>query len=144
MNLGLRGRLALDTSALIELVFSTKSGLKLKEAMRDLSVEAFTTELHITELRYILCRRVGFEKSGERVGKLLASGYISVGEISSLIAEASKIKCERAISLADCFCLALAKVNFCIAVFAKRENELAEEMQKSPIDAEILFLDDFR
>jgi len=139
----LRGRLALDTSALIELIFSTKSGLKLKEAMKDLSVEASTTELHVAELRYILCRRLGLVSSKERVDKLLASGYVTVEETSPLILDASEYKCKRAISLADCFCLALAKKSFGGAVFARRESDLSREMTKEQFDVEIIFLEDY-
>ena len=50
-----------------------------------------------------------------------------------LIVEASEIICERVISLFDCFCLASAKANFCVAVFAKRENMLVAKMQKGPL-----------
>ena len=140
----LSGQYALDTSALIELMFSTTPGLKLKEAMKDTSVEASTTEIHIAELRYILCRRLGPVNSNECVDKLLASGYVAVEETSSLILEASKIKCERAISLADCFCLALAKKLFCRALFARREIDLAKEMKKKPFEIETRFLEDYR
>ena len=71
-------------------------------------VEAYTTELAITELRYVLCRKLGWQQSKERVNNLLASGYFKVEDTSQLINEAAKIKCQRAISLPDCFILALA------------------------------------
>lgn len=143
MRRGLSGRLALDASTLIELIFSTLAGLKLKEAMRDGLIEAHTTELSIAELRYVLCRKLGLKESDGRVSKLLASGYIIVEDTPPLIMGASKYKCERAISLADCFCLALAHELFCGALFARRENDLVREMQKKPFDVEILFLEDF-
>lgn len=139
----LRGRLALDTSAMIELLHSTKAGLKLKEAIKSLSIDPLTTELHVAELRYILCRRLGLESSKERVDKLLASGYVTVEETSPLILDASTYKCKRAISLADCFCLALAKKSFGGAVFARRESDLATEMTKEQFDVEIFFLEDY-
>jgi len=143
MKKDLSGRLALDTSALIDLVFSTTTGLKLKRALKDGSVEAYTTEIHIAELRYILCRKIGLMGSNEKVDKLLASGYITVEDILPLILDASKYKCERAISLADCFCLALAHKYFYSAVFARREKDLVTEMQKKLFDVGILFLEDY-
>jgi predicted nucleic acid-binding protein len=143
MRRDLKGRLSLDTSTLIELLYSTKVGLKLREAMKELLIDPLTTELHVAELRYILCRRLGTESSKEKVDKLLASGYITVEEMSSLILDASEYKCKRAISLADCFCLALAKKSFGGAIFARRESELVEEMTKEQFDVEIIFLEDY-
>lgn len=144
MKKGLSGRLALDTSALIDLTFLTPAGFKLKEALKGGLVEAYTTELSIAELRYILCRRLGLIESNERADKLLASGYISVEDTHLLINDASRYKCERAISLADCFCLALARKSFCRALFAKEEKDLVREMQRKPFDVEILFLEDYK
>lgn len=142
MRRGLSGRLALDTSALVELVFSTPIGVKLKDALKDGLVEACTAELSIAELRYVLCRRLGSAEASGRVDKLLASGFIVVEETSQLILEASRYKCERAVSLADCFCLALARKFSCSAVFARREIDLVTEMQRRPFDSEVLFLED--
>jgi hypothetical protein len=142
MKKDLSGRLVLDTSALIELVNSTTSGLKLKEALKAESVEAYTTELNITELRYILCRRIGPSKVDHIVDKLLASGYITVEDTQSLTREAAKYKCERSISLVDCFSLALADRSFATAVFARREKDLVAEMRRKPFNTEIVFLED--
>lgn len=143
MKKGLSGRLALDTSALIELIFASAGGLRLKEALKGGLVEGYTTEISITELRYILCRRLGLAESNERTDKLLASGYISIEDTLPIIKDTSRYKCERAISLADCFCLALTHKTACCALFAKREKDLITEMQKKPFDVEILFLKDY-
>ena len=50
-------------------------------------------------------------------------------------------KCERAISLPDCFILSLGKNKSLKALFAARERELAEEMMRRPFDVEIRFLE---
>jgi len=142
MKNDLSGRLALDTSAMIDLLFSTPAGLKLKEGLKEGVIEVHTTELHIAELRYILCRRLGLMESNEKVDRLLASGYIIVENMTLLVSDASKYKCERAISLADCFCLALARRYFYSAVFVRREKDLVTEIQKKPFDVAILFLED--
>jgi predicted nucleic acid-binding protein len=143
MKRGLSGKLALDTRALIELIFSSPTGLKLKEALKNERIKAYTTELHIAELRYILCRRLGPTESNGRVNNLLTSCYVGVERISHLCMEASKYKCERAISLADCFCLALAKRYTYTATFARRERDLIAEIQKEQFDVEISFLEDY-
>jgi len=144
MKRDLSGRLALDASALIELVFSTPAGLKLREALKNEAIEAYTTEIGIAELRYVLCRRLGPVESRERVDKLLASGYIAIEDTATLIDDASKYKCERALSLADCFTLALAYKDYCSALFARREDELIQEIKRSPLETDVLFLEDYR
>ena len=67
----LKGKLAIDTSALIELIYCDNLGQKLKKALETEIVDAYTTELAIAELRYILCRKLGWQQSEEGVNKLL-------------------------------------------------------------------------
>ena len=138
----LKGKLAIDTSALIELIYCDSLGQKLKKALETDMVEAYTTELAITELRYVLCRKLGLRQSKERVDKLLASGYFKVEDTSQLINEAAKIKCWRAISLPDCFILALAHKIGGNALFARQEKELADEIGKKPFAITLLFLEE--
>jgi predicted nucleic acid-binding protein len=138
----LKGKLAIDTSALIELIYCDSLGQKLKKALETDMVEAYTTELVITELRYVLCRKLGWRQSKERVDKLLASGYFNVEDTSQLINEAAKIKCQRAISLPDCFILALAHKIGGNALFARQEKELADEIGKKPFTITLLFLEE--
>jgi hypothetical protein len=65
------------------------------------------------------------------VNKLLAFGYITIEDMTPLILDASKYKCERAISLADCFCLALAHKFLYGALFARRESDLVRKCKES-------------
>jgi len=138
----LKGKLAIDTSALIELIYCDNLGQKLKKALENDMVEAYTTELAITELRYVLCRKLGWQQSKERVNKLLASGYFTVGDTAQLINEAAKIKCQRTISLPDCFILALAHKIAGNALFARQEQELTDEMGKKSFSFTLLFLEE--
>ncbi len=142
MREGLSGKLSLDTRALIELLYSTPAGTVLREKLKQGQVEASTTELNVAELRYVLCRKLGPKEAAERAEKLLASGYVAVENLSTLIVNASELKCQRAISLADCFCIALAHKNSSKALFATRERDLANEMRKEPFETEIVFLED--
>ena len=141
MKPDLKGKLAVDTSALIELIFCDEPGQKLKKALESDLVEAWTTELAVAELRYVLCRKLGWHQSTERVNKLLASGYIKVEDTLKLINHASKTKCKRAISLPDCFILALAHQIAGDALFARKEQDLTAEMQKEPFEVNIIFLE---
>jgi len=65
---------------------------------------------------------------------------LPVDSISTLIQAASVYKCERAISLADCFSLAQARWLNCAALFSRKEKDLLKEMAKRPFDVEIKFL----
>ncbi|MEM3788763.1 MAG: PIN domain-containing protein [Candidatus Bathyarchaeia archaeon] len=137
----LSGSLVLDTGALLELIYSTEKGLKLKDALKSEKVQANISELTLTELMYILCRKIGEKEAQDRVGYLLDSGYVILHEDSKLVELAAEYKCRRGISLADC--LALAKKISSPAIFARREDELLEEMSREPFDVKILFLEDF-
>ena len=137
----MKGKLAVDASALIELVYCEAQGQKLKQALENDLVEAWTTELALTELRYILCRKLGWSESSKRANKLLASGYFKVEDTLKLMNEAAKLKCCRAISLPDCFTIALAQEISGTALFARKEQDLTTEMQRKPFDIDVLFLD---
>jgi len=96
----------------------------------------------VAELFYILCRRKGREFAREAVEALLWSGYVRVGSSTELDVEAGRYKCERSVSLADCYVLAMAKLLGAAAVFARREHDLAREMSLRKFDVGVLFLED--
>ncbi|MFQ5871675.1 MAG: PIN domain-containing protein [Candidatus Geothermarchaeales archaeon] len=143
MKKELSGAFALDASALIELVHGTAEGTLLRDAMIDGLMTAKTHEMAMTELRYILCRNLGRDEAKERVEKLLASGYVTVEQTSELVEAAADYKCERAIALPDSFSIALGKLSNTQVLFAKREEDLAKEMEKDPFDIEIRFLQEY-
>jgi predicted nucleic acid-binding protein len=142
MKKELAGNLVFDTSSVLELLYSTKHGTKLKEVLKAEKVEGNISEVTVAETRYVLCRRLGSEEAQTRLKNLLDSGYIFVHEISKLIDHASDYKCRRRLSLVDCFTLALAKKIAAPALFARKEEELMKEMSSEPFDVEILFLED--
>ena len=142
MKQGLKGKLAIDASALIELIYCEAPGQKLKKALENDLVEAWTTELAIAELKYVLCRKIGWQESSERINKLFDSGYFQIEDTLTLTNEASQTKCKRAISLPDCFTLALAHKIAGKALFAKKEQDLTTEIKRKPFEVDIIFLDD--
>jgi predicted nucleic acid-binding protein len=112
------------------------------EGMLDNSVALMTHELAIVELRYILCRRLGKEVAWAKVEKVLGSGYIVVEDASGLMEAAASLKCERRVSLPDCFTLALADRMKIKALFASREAEIVREMENAPFRVELVFLEE--
>jgi len=66
---------------------------------------------------------------------------IQVYSTTDLAIQTGKIKCEKAISIVDCSCIAIAKPANAKAVFARKEKELAREIERKPFDVEITFLE---
>jgi predicted nucleic acid-binding protein len=119
-------------------------GVLFKDVLKSGVVEAFVSEVAVAELMYVICRKHGWAVSKKRVDDMLKSGYFHVEDFSFLVEDAARLKCERALSLADCFCLALASRSKCRALFVRREGDLLREMRKKPFDVEIVFLEDFK
>ena len=133
---------ACDASVLIDLLLSGPTKPLFEEIIAN-NVKLCTTELAITEAQYIVCRAIGVNLAETKIDNLLSSNACDVICISSLRAMASKIKCSRAISIAECFIMALASARGIPALFATRETELDEELKKSPFLSVIYFLDEF-
>jgi len=111
--------IVIDASVLIEMLYDTKIGRKAKKLLENSTT--YTTELAITETYYILCKELGSEEARDRINSLLDSGYIDVLSVEP--DKVGDIKCERTISLADSYVLALAEKINAVAVFARREKE---------------------
>jgi predicted nucleic acid-binding protein len=103
---------------------------------------AYCSRLTISELFYILCRRKGDKFASEALESLLKSGFISPISSDELDMQAGRYKCSRAISLADCYTLAVAKIFDVVALFAKREEDIRVESERQPFDVKLLFLED--
>ena len=142
MRRELAGSIALDTSALLELVYSTRAGLALKEALLEERVLGHVAEYNLIELEYVLCRRLGWEEAARRVNALASSGYVVVHETSRLASTVALLKCKHAIAVGDCFTLAVAKRIRGPALFARREEELARELQRGTLGVRVLFLEE--
>ena len=133
-----------DTGALVELLEPTsKIGEELKASMAEGSINAHVSEVSLAELYYVMCRRLRHERATSRYEDLRASNYLYVTETSSLTFLAGRYKCERSMSLADCFSLALGKHLRLPVLFRSREQELELELKKKPFDLQILFLEDY-
>lgn len=143
---GLRGNLTLDTSTVIEYLMGTDLGRIIKEYFETLKAEerVYCSLYTISEIFYVLCRVKGLEYAVEKINVILNSRVVEINNTVEMAIEAGRLKCERAISVGDCSCIATAKITRSRAVFAQREKELVNEMNKKPFDVEILFLTDIR
>jgi len=138
----IKGRMAFDTSILLEQLLSSKRGIIIKDYVVRGEIIPYITEVTLTETLYVLCRHIGWNRAKERVKLLVDSGFFIVEDLEHIREHAAQYKCKRRISLADCFTLGLAKYISAPALFAFKEKEIVEENSKEPFDVEIIFLDD--
>ncbi|MHA1283631.1 MAG: PIN domain-containing protein [Promethearchaeota archaeon] len=129
---------AIDSSCLIAIQTDEKMSEKLKELLNS-EWEGYCTEMAIVETYYILCRKTSFNIAKNKIESLIESNIIEIVEINDLVEIAVKLKCNRAISIADCFTIALAKFLNGKAIFFKKELELEKTMEIKPFDIEIIF-----
>ena len=141
MRRELRGDMAFDTGVFVEFFSGSAAGEAVYRALREERVSPLITELNLVELHYVLCRRVGFEEASEKVSALLESGCVQVVETGRVARRAARLKCERSISLPDCFTIALGEEMRVPALFARSEAELVRELERNPFEVPILFLD---
>lgn len=144
MRSGLRGYYAVDGGVLYEIATHSEIGDAFREAMKSGEVVASTHELALTEVFYLLCRRIGSDEAKRHVDSLIYSGLIDLVPTAELLETAAKTKCVRHIALADCYTLALAERHHLKALFLEREAELVREIDRVPFDVDLIFLVDER
>lgn len=140
MNSGLSGNIIFDTGPLLEIAIGSDLGSMAKTILQSESVNAVTNELNLGELRYLICRKVGEEKSEEIIKDLSQSGFLRVFSFAEFAGPASLLKCKRALAFPDCFPLAMGEEMKVPVLFANQEAELIKEMKKEPFKTEIFFL----
>jgi len=141
----LQGNLAVDTSAWIEYFLETELGKRLDSYLSSPQPKkVFVSLLTLSEIYYVLCR-AGGEKLAEECLETLSVIKDLVIDLSlDLAVKAGSLKCKRAISLADCTCIALAEKYGCQALFARKEKEIEEEMKRKPFKVRVVFLEEQR
>ncbi|HDM92378.1 MAG TPA: type II toxin-antitoxin system VapC family toxin, partial [Candidatus Korarchaeota archaeon] len=105
--------------------------------------EVYVAKIVLTETYYVVCRLSGRGVARDLLTSLRESGVIEVVGDDSLDVRAGDIKCARSISISDCYVIALAELVRGAAVFAKRERELEQELEREPFGVDIVFLDDY-
>ena len=81
----------------------------LRSAQRGV-IKALMTEINLGEVYYLTIRRIGLEPAKENLERLINLPIEIVSPDSELIRNAAEIKAQFAISSADCFAVATAKL----------------------------------
>jgi len=140
----LLGSVTLDTSAVVEYLMGTDLGRVIKEYLETLKLEekVYCSLYSISEIFCVLCRLKEPKYAEEKLNVMLSSRAVEVVNTREMALEAGRLRCERAISIGDCSCIATAKITGSRAVFARKEKELEDEVKKKSFDVEILTLAD--
>lgn len=133
-------RLSLDSSVLLAYLLGEKLGVRARTVLEDENRRIFLPHTALSEAYYVLCRKRGPKYADGVVSVFLDADYGEMLASTEIDMVAGKYKCERAISLADCYVLAAAKLKHATALFAKAESDLLEEMKRRTFDVEIDFL----
>lgn len=140
-SIELPNRLALDSSVFIAYFLGENIGQLVRDRILSSEKMLSCSHLALSETFYVLCREKSRAFAQESLEVLRKTNYAIVQESTGLDYLAAGHKCQRSISLADCYVLALAEANHGSAVFARRENDIVEEMKRKPFQVDIVFLD---
>jgi len=120
----------------------TELGQIVKEYFQTLKPEekVYCSLYSLSEIFYVLCRLQGLKYAMEKTNVILSTRIVEIENTKEMAIEVGRLKCERAVSIGDCSCIATAKITGSRAVFAQREKDLVNEIEKRPFDVEIIFL----
>ena len=136
-------RLSVDSGVVLAYYLGEKIGeIAREEILESTSRTVYHSRLCVSELFYVLCRRKGQRIAVDYTRAFLDSGRSLLRDSDEIDMTAGACKCERAISLADCYVIATAIRHHATAVFARRERDLEIEIKKKPFDVEVVFLED--
>ncbi len=140
---GLPEALSIDSGVVLAYLLGEELGEFVRsEILLHDGRKVYCNRFAVSELFYMLCRRRGQTFAREATEALLESGRLEFVSSDELDIRAGAYKCKRAISLADCYVLAVAKLSDAAATFAEREDDLKREMARAPFDVEMVFLED--
>lgn len=126
---------ALDSSAVIAYLQGEEGADLVDGILRDENEECFIHALNSCEVFYDLIRRSSIEEASEVFSNFLDTGVLIVEDMDfELWMMASALKSEHKLSLADCFCIALAyRVEGTILTSDHHEFEPIEGIIEPPI-----------
>lgn len=113
--------IVLDTGILIDLLEGKREAL-FNDIVNGLKL-AYVTRISLTELHYILCRKLGKYEASEILRNLMESNFVMPIDTMELYSIAAELKCRFSIALGDCFSLALGKSSNS-PVYMKHEKEI--------------------
>lgn len=135
-------KISIDSGVITAYFLGEALGKKAKSEIFVPEKNLFCNRLAVSELFYILCRRRGVSFARRSTEIFLKTRLATVIGTDELDLQAGAYKCGRTLSLADCYVLGLAKLQGATALFARREQDLDEEIRRKPFDVEIAFLED--
>lgn len=130
----------LDGGVLIALAVGEKSAQGLAEKIESEQGVFVCTELALSELTYILCRRVGWDIASKKADSLVQSATIHSIPAARLWRAAARLKCRAAIALSDCYTIAAAELVKASALFVQEEKELRQALTEGSIPPILTFL----
>ena len=138
-------RLSIDSGVILAYYLGEEIGAVARSEIFESSKKAlYHSRLCIAELFYVLCRRRGIKAANDYTHAHLDAGHSVLSDSEEIDIAAGAYKCERAISLADCYVIATAKSQTASAVFARHERDLDAEIKKRRFDVDILFLENLK
>lgn len=138
-------RISIDSGVILAYYLGEKIGaLARSEIFESAEKTIYHNRLCVAELFYVLCRRRGIKAATEYVHAFLDAGHSVLSDSDENDIVAGAYKCERAMSLADCYVIATAKSHSASAVFARHEKDLDAEIKRKRFDVEVLFLEDLK
>ncbi len=133
-------RLSVDSSVILVDLLGESNGELAHTVLEDRLKKLYFPHTAIAEAYYILCRRSGHEYAEHAIFTFLEGMFAEVVSSEELDQAAGRYKCERSISLADCYVIAAAKIRNASALFAEPETDLVREIKLHDFDVDILFL----
>lgn len=130
----------LDGGVLIALAVGEKSAQGLAEKIESEQGVFACTELALSELTYILCRKVGWDIASKKADSLVQSTAIHSIPAARLWRAAGRLKCRASIALSDCFTIAAAELVKASALFVQQEKELRQALAEGSIPPIVTFL----
>ena len=140
MNAESSESIVFDTGVLVEILRGSEPALTLKARLEDGELTPHITEMNLFELSYLTCRKEGWTKASALVQSIRDSGYFRTHDTKEFLESAAEMKCDRSISIVDCITIAAGEALSIPVLFAKREKELDEELERRPFRTKLTFL----
>ena len=138
-------RLSIDSGVILAYFLGEEIGALARSQIFEFAEKRiYHNRLCVAELFYVLCRRRGIKAATYYVHAFLDAGHSVLSDSDENDITAGVCKCERAVSLADCYVIATAKSHSASAVFARHEKDLDAEIKRKRFDVDVLFLEDLK
>ncbi|MBS3795983.1 MAG: PIN domain-containing protein [Candidatus Thorarchaeota archaeon] len=133
--------LVLDAGVLLALALGEPSAKSIVKEIPSEENRYACTELALSEFTYILCRKLDWKSAWNDTRNLIRSSVVLIIPTAVLWAEAAKVKCQVPISLPDCFTIGASRVLDGLPVFARREDEIVNAMERGLLTDDVQFLE---